>query len=76
MGLGPKMSGEYVDGKISCHYSYIKTKTLLESNLSEEPEQQDDDDLLADLTRNRYYMIVSKGSISDEGMHKKVNVHL
>ena len=67
LGLGPKTSGEYVDGRIVCHYSYIRTKTLLKPSQSDKPAKQDDSDLLADLTKNKYFMIVAKGELSPEG---------
>ena len=64
LGLGPTMGGQYVNGQLTCHFSYIRSKGHGTSG--------DDSDFLANLSSNEYYLIVAKGAVDENGRSKHV----
>ena len=54
------IAGEYTNGRLTCIFSYVKSK-------SAENGRQDDNDLLADLSSKQYHVIMAKGPTTSEG---------
>ena len=58
------LTGNFLDGRLTCYFSYIKSKNAIDDG----GPLQNDTEFLADLTDIEYYLLMAKGKVDDQGM--------